>query len=124
MQVNSFFTDRSPRCGLGFISEETISKKSLYVYDSNEKKVIKQPFVEFVEQSNDLNGPFASNQTSTVWANTYKMAASSVVVSMLLFGNPAVHNESSTLTGCYFAQMKFSAHCKTGACKITCDGRR
>ena len=63
--------------------------------------MIKQPFVDFVEQSVVLNGHSVSNQTSTDWANTYKMAASSVVVSMLLIGDPAVRIESSALTGCY-----------------------
>ena len=104
--------DRSLGCGLGFISEECISQKTIYIYEKNEKKVFKQPFVEFIEQSKVWNGPAVTNQTSTVWGNAYKLWASSIVVSMLLIGSPAFETERNPLTGYYFVSIKFSAASK------------
>ena len=99
--------NRSLGCGLGFISEESVLRKSLYMYDKKEKIVIEQPFVEFVEQSDVWNGRSATNQTSPIWGNAYKLAASSVVISMLLIGSPSFDIKNNSLTGYDFVLLVF-----------------
>ena len=88
--------------GLGFISEESIGSKNVFVYSQNEKNLFEQPFIEFINQPAQTCG---DNPITDLWGDYYKLLVSSVVISVTLIGQSVSSDiDSSSKKGWLFGQ--------------------